>query len=206
MPTPPSKPEGAAEADIFEDTRHLFHALRGRISVILTAADVLREDAHGLSPDQAAQVARLETTAKDLQEAIANMGSRLLDTLAFTPASRLIWRARCLEGNIVDPTVLRALIAEMAAAYPLNAITEVIIVGEPSTLPRLRTAFTRLGLVARVATAPSDVDYLLDEAPCGLIAMLPPDDAAGHWWRLLRTQLQGSRHQPLLLHLAAKDS
>ncbi|MBA3824743.1 MAG: hypothetical protein H0X24_12715 [Ktedonobacterales bacterium] len=205
MPTPPLKPEGPGEADIFEDTRHLFHALRGRLSVILSATDLLRTDPHGLSPAQAAQVTRLEATATDLQDSIANLGNRLLDTLAFTPASRLIWHVRCLSGTVVDLDILRAHMAEMATAYPLNTFSEVIIVGEAVALPHLRAAFTRLGLLVRVATAPSDVGFLLDEAPCGLIAMQPPMDSEGHWWRLLRTLLQGSRHQPLMLHLAAKD-
>ncbi len=208
MPTPPSKPDATAEAeaDIFEDTRRLFHDLRGRLSVILSAADALRADAHGLSPAQADQVARLEATATVLQAALASMGTRLLDTLAFTPASRLIWVARCLGTPRVDLSVLRTLLAEMSTGYPLHDLDSVIIVAEAEALPRLRTAFTRLDIAVRVATAPADVGFLLDEASCGIIAMQPPPNVDGQWWRLLRTLLQGSRDQPLLLHLAPKDA
>jgi hypothetical protein len=202
MPTPPSTPDNPSDGDIFEDTRHLFHLLNGRLSIILSAADQLREDAHGLSPAQLAEVARLETTAQALQEALANMGSRLLDTLAFTPATRLIWVARCIGGKKIDLAALSRSIKDLGASHPLHTITEVIIVGEAKALPRMRTAFMRLGHTVRMATEPSDVGFLLDETPCNLIAMQPPPKADGHWWRLLRTQLQGSRHQPLLLHLA----
>ena len=199
---PLSGPDDQREADIFNDTRQLFHDLRGRLSVILSAAQLLSADDHGLSPDQAAQVARIDEMATALDAALTTVGNRLLDTLAFTPATRLIWTAHCLHGDKVKRTVLAARFTEMRTLYPLRAFTEVIVVAEPPALTRARTAFTRLGCNVRPATAPVDVGFLLDEAPCDVIAMQPPTDAEGQWWKQLRMLLQGMRDQPALMHRA----
>jgi hypothetical protein len=196
MTTPPNDPY---RSDIFDDTRQTFHDLRGRLTEILDAVRIIRQEP--VSAAQEEQLQRMDAVVDELARAITRIGDRLLDSLALTPASRLIWQTPCLRDLTIDQAILDQTLAEMREQYPLHPFKTVILVADRELLPLLRTTFSKMGCRVRLAGQPDDVLYLLEAEEAELIAMAPPPESEIPWWRQLRKLLQNSRHQPMLMHL-----
>ena len=192
--------DGQNDSDIVKDAQQTFHDLRGRLTVIMSAADRVREDP--VTPMQEAALQQIETTIESLANAITQMSKVLAETLKLTPAARLIWQTKCLNAHQIDQAALKTTLAEIRDYYPLHEFTHLIIVAPPRLLPSLRTSFAALGCNhIRIGTMPADVPYLLDAASAELIAMAPPMGEEETWWRTLRPLMQGYRYQPILISM-----
>lgn len=188
------------DSDIAIDTEQRFHNLRGRLTSIVSAVDRIREAP--VTDEQATELQRIEATARELADALTNMGQLLTATLRLAPATRLIWQVACRHGTQVDLPALAAKIAEMRAYYLMHAFTSAVLVADGALLPALRQQFGALGFHhVRVGTRPTDIPYLLDAENADLIVMAPPADAETTWWQTLKILMQGYRHQPVLLQL-----
>ncbi len=198
-----SQPEPPQEPDVFNDTRHLFHELRGRLMVISNAVDLIRADrSHPLSARQEAWLDQILKTTIELAETLTSTGTRMLDTLALAPSgTRLIWRVPCRQGERILARAINRTLTEMRAAYPLHQFQTAIIVAAPGQLSALRHLFAAKGWQTRLATSPGDVPFLLDQQNAELIALAPPAGSETEWWRRLRILLQSYRDQPILMHL-----
>ena len=192
--------DGPNNSYIVKDAQQNFHDLRGRLTVILGAADRVREDP--VTPTQEAALQHIETTAQALADALTQMGDLLAATLTLPPPPRRIWHTACLRTHQIDPAMLNATLTEIRAYYPMHDFMDIIVIAPPQLLLPLRTVFATVGCShIRIGTLPADVPFLLDTAPAELIAMAPPSAEEETWWRTLRPLLRGYRHQPILLYL-----
>jgi hypothetical protein len=198
-----SPPDPALETDIFADTRHLFHRLQGRLTIIKTAVEEIEEDAitSPLSARQLAQLLTIRTQVGELSEMVRVTGDALLDTLVLTPSQRLIWNCACRNGTRIRKATLVKHVAKLRITYPLHPVTTAIAVAEADLLLPLRTALVAAGCEVRLASLPTDVRPMLEANHAELVVMAPPTDHEREWWRTVRLLLQTYGRQPLLMHI-----
>lgn len=197
-----SQPEPAPEPDIFVDTRHLFHKLQGRLTIIKTATDAIEDDDSApLSARQQEHLALIRAQVEELSAMLRVTGEALLDTLVLTPSQRLIWRCACRNGTRIRRATLVRHVEGLRTSYPLHPVTTAIAVAEAAVLPQLRAALVAAGCEVRLASLPTDVRPMLDARHAELVVMAPPDQHEREWWRTVRVLLQTYTHQPLLMHI-----
>jgi hypothetical protein len=197
-----SQNDSAVAGALFDDVRQRFHDVRGQISIILSAVEMLRADAPDmLSPAQHDMLARIEATTATLTAALDGTRNVVLDALALSPTAGHMREIACLDGDEVQQRVLKKHLDMLHAEQPDIGKNGAILIAPAALLPALRRAFGAVGWRLRIATAPADARFLLDAERADLIIMAPPPADMTAWWRTLRVLLQGYHDLPLMLHL-----
>ncbi len=188
-------------SNAFNQSRQYFHDLRGRLTVILTIAALVRDsDSENLTDEQRDLLSRIERTVQDMLEQMHTTSSFVLDALAMAPASGTIWESACLHDHLVETTLLDQQLAMIRATCALPSDAEVILIAPAEMLPVARDYLQAQGFHVRVATSPSDLFLMIERQPIQLLVLAPPIGSGVDWWRTVRITLR-DLPEPIFLHL-----
>lgn len=202
---PPSA--DAPTPDIFTAARAMFHQLRGQLTVLVNAVDLVRADqSHPLSANQEAELTRILATVDAFARTLTTHHVPLLEALVLSPASARISQVAVRRGATIQRSVLAHHLDAMRAAQAGQRLTSVLVVAGADLLPGLRRAFRAAHCQVYMTTQLTDVPYLLDAHRADLIALAPPAAETASWWRTLRMLLPQHHENVPLLHLAEVPS
>lgn len=186
-----------------DEVHQRFHDARGRLSAIITSVELMRMDAHGVSPDQESHLERIDATANDLVklllelEAIVHPGEQQVAE----PALGSPWIIPCLDGSKLRPSVIKHQLTQLRQRTPALVVGNAIIVSTRVHLAAIRAFFNNAGWRTRPVTHPTDIAFLLDVEQPTLLVMAPPPDEAEAWWHEAQQSLSRLSELPILLHL-----
>lgn len=188
------------DPNVYDAARLLLHDLRGQLTVIYGAADLLRDATLGpLNAAQRGLVDRIDATATELLAALDAQANPILNALALAPAAGRIWPVRHL-------TELPAALATIARDHPLPASGgQALLVAPTDLLPGLRRALGDLDWTTRLATAPVDIEPMARARPVDLLLLAPPPGEALAWWRMARTCLFRVTRLPALVEFTPRS-
>jgi len=195
---PPNEPE----VNVFDDVRQRFHDLRGLLTVFCSAPDLLRMESTTLTPLQLAILEGVDLAATRLTSELDALSEIVFDALALAPAVGLIHEIACFTDDTLDADFLRGGIVKLREATPTLGHAGAIIVAPADQLALLRNALAPLNWPLRMATAPTDIRFLLNAEHTDLVLVAPPSGEAVAWFRVLRFALSDLHDSPLLLHLS----